>query len=241
MGLFDSLKKAASGVSGGLSQQMGSMMGGGSAQALAQDSANAWSAIYKDEMQLETKALELQTPEHVKKIHDGGYHTLYYGTYKDIPIEWHQIMYMYYKGGSTYIVDERKLIFTVPSVGDWFVTMSPRVKGMQGGVTTGVESFDENIHVSTNDEARLKEVFSREWFQEFGDRGWVSLKLEKESLILNDDFMNQFYTTQATAGMKMASSVHPYWGFNMLQPIPQKDLSMRVINAMIDVAKKIGA
>lgn len=225
MGLFDGFK------------QMGKMMAGGGmdAASITQSWDNALT-----ELGLSVTHSEPTPPEGVKMLQNGD-ETHVTGTLNGVQTEWRFVSYTYMESNwsNQYSwVNDRRMHFAIPNVGDWTVTLMPKTKGLEGGMQTSVQSFNEAFHVTTNDEARFNEVFTQDILQDFADRGWMHLEIAGDWLTVIDDFQNQF-ATSATGGMKAMSATHPLFGSSVSSMAPNMDVTRRFLDVITTLAKQV--
>lgn len=225
MGLLDGLKG------------MGKAMTGGGMNV---EKINAdWDAMAQ-QLGLSVERHEAALPEGVKVIQPGVDHQMS-GNVNGVDVFWQMVSGTYMDkrsaGSYSYLAD-RKISFHVGDVGDWTVELQPRAKGMEGGVQTGMEEFDEMFFVATNDPDRFKNVFSQDILRDFVDRGWMHLVMYGDWMTVVDDYIDQF-GQKATGGMKMMSAVNPLYGTSVSSMSPNVEITKRFFDVMTTLAKRV--
>ncbi len=94
---------------------------------------------------------------------------------------------------------------------------------------TGNGSFDGKLMLTGD------KIVSDALLGEFGDMGWMDLKLEGNTLLFNDSFYEQFTGLNA---MKMMSTTHPIWRTSATNWSIDVHAVKAFIDKLVDFAKK---
>lgn len=105
----------------------------------------------------------------------------------------------------------------------------------EGAVTkpSGKKEFDdEGLALTGNVKIPGK------YLDEFAKMGWMDLRLEEDTLILNDTFYDQFQS--ALKAMKMLTVTHPVWGTSVKNPQMVVEDVVDFIDLLVDLIEEIG-